>query len=110
MSLRNRVLESKELEITQNYKKGYHDGIDVVNKNYTLGNIVAHSNGIVVSYRNDCNGFENGSYGNYVKIIHNERVSFSGQYDIEMWLYDEVFTGLEEQGLVYSEGIGVYLV
>ena len=41
MSLRNRVLESKELEITQNYKKGYHDGIDVVNKNYTLGNIVA---------------------------------------------------------------------
>ena len=46
----------------------------------------------------------------YVKIIHNERVSFSGQYGIEMWLYDEVFTGLEEQGLVYSEGIGVYLV
>ncbi len=71
MSLRNRVLESKELEITQNYKKGYHDGIDVVNKNYTLGNIVAHSNGIVISYRNDCNGFENGSYGNYVKIKHN---------------------------------------
>lgn len=71
MSLRNRVLESKELEITQNYKKGDHDGIDVVNKNYTLGNIVAHSNGIVVSYRNDCNGFENGSYGNYVKIKHN---------------------------------------
>ena len=70
MSLKNRVLESGLLEVTQEYKPGVHNGIDVVNQNYTLGNIVAHSNGVVVGYRNNCNGFENGSYGNYVKIKH----------------------------------------
>ncbi len=70
MSLKNRVLESGLLEVTQEYKPGVHNGIDVVNQNYTLGNIVAHSNGVVVGCRNNCNGFENGSYGNYVKIKH----------------------------------------
>ncbi len=70
MSLRNRVLESGLLEVTQEYKSGVHNGIDVVNQNYTLGNIVAHSDGVVVGCRNNCNGFENGSYGNYVKIKH----------------------------------------
>lgn len=70
MSLKNRVLESGLLEITQEYKQDIHNGIDVVNQNYTLGNIVAHSDGIVVGCRNNCNGFENGSYGNYVKIKH----------------------------------------
>lgn len=70
MSLKNRVLESDLLEVTQEYKPGVHNGIDVVNQNYTLGNIVAHSNGVVVGCRNNCNGFENGSYGNYVKIKH----------------------------------------
>lgn len=70
MSLKNRVLESGLLEVTQEYKAGTHNGIDVVNQNYTLGNIVAHSDGVVVGCRNNCNGFENGSYGNYVKIKH----------------------------------------
>ena len=70
MSLKNRVLESGLLEVTQEYKPGVHNGIDVVNQNYTLGNIIAHSDGVVVGCRNNCNGFENGSYGNYVKIKH----------------------------------------
>lgn len=70
MSLQTRVLQSGLLEITQEYKPGIHNGIDVVNQNYTLGYIVAHSSGIVVACRNNCNGFENGSYGNYVKIKH----------------------------------------
>lgn len=70
MSFKNRVLESGLLEVTQEYKPGVHNGIDVVNQNYTLGNIVAHSDGVVVGSRNNCNGFENGSYGNYVKIKH----------------------------------------
>lgn len=70
MSLKNRVLESGLLEVTQEYKPGVHNGIDVVNQNYTLGNIVAHSDGVVVGCRNNCNSFENGSYGNYVKIKH----------------------------------------
>lgn len=70
MSVNVRVIEGGIGEITQGYKGTAHNGIDIVNKGYTLGNIVAHSDGTVVEYRNNCNGFENGSYGNYVKIKH----------------------------------------
>lgn len=66
-----RVIESGICEVTQEYKGAQHGGIDLVNQNYTLGNIVAHSEGKVVEVRKDCSGFEpNGSYGNYVKIKH----------------------------------------
>lgn len=66
-----RVLESGICEVTQEYKGAQHGGIDIVNKGYTLGNIVAHTEGQVVEARNNCNSFEpNGSYGNYVKIKH----------------------------------------
>lgn len=71
MSKNARVLESGICEITQEYKGVQHGGIDIVNKGYTLGNIVAHTEGQVVEVRNNCTGFEpNGSYGNYVKIKH----------------------------------------
>jgi len=70
MSVRCRVIEGGYCEITQGYKKGVHNGIDVVGKGYTLAWEVAHSNGTVVAIRNNCNGFESGSYGNYVKIRH----------------------------------------
>lgn len=71
MSKNARVLESGICEITQEYKGLQHGGIDIVNKGYTLGNIVAHTEGQVVEARNNCTGFEpNGSYGNYVKIKH----------------------------------------
>lgn len=69
--MRCRVLESEICEVTQEYKGMQHGGIDIVNQNYTLGNIVAHTEGQVVEVRNNCNSFEpNGSYGNYVKIKH----------------------------------------
>lgn len=64
------VLEGGLCEITQDYKKGYHNGIDLVGAGYTLAWEVAHSDGVVVATRNDCNSFEDGSYGNYVKIKH----------------------------------------
>lgn len=70
MSVSNRVIQGGLCEITQEYKGSAHAGLDIVNKNYTLGYIVAHSAGTVVAYRNNCNGFEQGSYGNYVKIKH----------------------------------------
>ena len=70
MSVRCRVLEGSLCEITQSYKAGVHNGIDLVGKDYTLAWEVAHSDGTVVAVRNNCNGFENGSYGNYVKIRH----------------------------------------
>lgn len=69
-----RVLESGMCIITQGYKKGVHDGVDLVNTNshgdHILGWEVAHSDGVVISTRNNCQGFEQGSYGNYVKIKH----------------------------------------
>lgn len=70
MSVRCRVIEGGYCEITQGYKRGVHNGIDVVGKGYTLAWEVAHSDGTVVAIRNNCNGFESGSYGNYVKIRH----------------------------------------
>ena len=71
-----RVLESGMCIVTQKYKKGVHDGIDLVNTNkknqHILGWEVAHSDGVVVSTRNNCTGFEKGSYGNYVKLRHDD--------------------------------------
>ena len=71
-----RVLESGMCIITQGYKKGVHDGVDLVNTNskgdHILGWEVAHSDGVVVSTRNNCTGFEKGSYGNYVKLRHDD--------------------------------------
>lgn len=70
MSLRTRVLGCEYLEVTQMYNEGVHNGIDVVGKNYTCDYISAHSNGVVIGVRKDCNNFENGSYGNYVLLDH----------------------------------------
>ena len=70
MSLKTRLLNGEYLEVTQMYKEGEHKGIDVVGKNYTCDYIRAHSKGIVIGVRKDCNNFENGSYGNYVLLDH----------------------------------------
>lgn len=72
MSRKCRVLEGGLCEITQEYKAGIHNGIDLVGAGYTLAWEVAHSDGVVVATRNDCNWFEDGSYGNYVKIKHDD--------------------------------------
>jgi len=72
MARKCRVLQTGQCEITQWYSDK-HRGVDLVGANYTLANIVAHSDGVVVSYRNNCTGFEgNGSYGNYVKLKHDD--------------------------------------
>lgn len=67
-----RVLEGGLCEITQGYSAGVHDGIDLVGAGYTLAWEVAHSDGVVVAVRNNCNSFEQGSYGNYIKIKHDD--------------------------------------
>lgn len=72
MSVKCRVIEGGYCEITQGYKAGVHNGIDVVGPGYTLAWEVAHSDGVVVATRNDCDWFESGSYGNYVKIRHDD--------------------------------------
>lgn len=69
----SRVFKNKGNVITQAFKKGVHNGIDLVGTGYTLDYITAHSEGTVVAVRNNykTNDKYGCSYGNYVKIKHN---------------------------------------
>ena len=73
MAEKVRIIEGGLGEITQDYHSG-HLGMDIVNKGYTLGNVLAHSDGEVVEIVKDCNynTYPNGAriYGNYVKLKH----------------------------------------
>ena len=76
MATKCRVLQSGVCAITCGYGNG-HGGIDLVNVDskgtHILGWIVAHSDGVVVELRTNCKGYEgNGSYGNYVKLKHDD--------------------------------------
>ena len=73
----SRLFKNYPNKITQAYKKGIHNGIDLVadiNGKSGFDYITAHSDGVVVSYRNDYNKTDKtgNSYGNYVKIKHND--------------------------------------
>lgn len=70
----SRVLKTKQNQITQSYKAGKHNGIDIVGYKSQLDYIVAHSDGTVVEYRNNYATTDKtgNSYGNYVKIKHND--------------------------------------
>lgn len=69
----SRVLKTKGNKVTWNYKKGVHNGIDIVGTGSTLDYIVAHSDGTVIQARNNYKTTDTygGSYGNYVLIKHN---------------------------------------
>lgn len=72
-SIKCRVVLGGYCDITQAYKKGVHDGIDLVKTYGEAGYIVAHSDGVIVGIRKDVKGFiAGGSYGNYVKIKHED--------------------------------------
>ena len=73
MSRKARVLRSGMCEVTQEYKGGAHNGIDIVKEGYQLDNIVAHSDGTVVQVISNCNTNtpnESTNAGNMVKIDH----------------------------------------
>lgn len=73
------VIASKKEQITLGFGKTTlngmpynHTGIDIV-KNYNqLDDIIAGQKGKVVAVRKDIKGFVNNSYGNYVKLQHND--------------------------------------
>ena len=67
----SRVLEG-ENQITQKYKRGIHNGIDLVKKTLSPSYIIAHSDGEVAGVVTNINWtkYGSGSYGNYVKIRH----------------------------------------
>lgn len=71
----NRVLRHKDLCITQHFGNLGHLGVDLVGAGHTTDEVVAHSDGKIVFFQN---GFKNAkgstgnaSYGNCVKIQHN---------------------------------------
>lgn len=68
----SRVLQGKDNVITNKYNSKTHKGIDLVGKGYTITNIIAHSNGEVVSLRTSYNKTDKtgNSYGNYILINH----------------------------------------
>ena len=87
MSRKSRVLEGNVCEITQEYKDSSHKGIDIVGKNYTLDNIVAHSNGTVVQVTKDCNANTNGENGNSLNRSNpSNMVKIDIKQDICIWL------------------------
>lgn len=70
----SRIFKTKDNQITCPYKKGVHDGIDLVGRQGDkFDYVVAHSDGVVVSVRKDYKTIDKTgtSYGNYVKIKHN---------------------------------------
>ena len=69
----SRVFKTKGNLVTQGYKAGVHNGIDLVGTRRTLDYIVAHSEGTVVAVRSTYKTTDKtgSSYGNYVKIRHN---------------------------------------
>lgn len=73
MSLRCSVLKSGFCELTQGFVNG-HRGLDLVDKGYTIGDIVSYDNGTVVmvtnGYRNGQGEGVNWAYGNFVKVLH----------------------------------------
>ena len=67
----SRVLEG-ENQVTQKYKSGIHNGIDLVKRTLSPSYIIAHSDGEVVGIVTNINWtkYGSGSYGNYVKLRH----------------------------------------
>ena len=75
MSLKCNVLKSGFCEITQGFGgSNNHRGLDLVDKGYTIGDVVSYDNGVVLMA---VNGYGNGqgegvnwAYGNFIKILN----------------------------------------
>ena len=72
----SRVLLNAENQITNAYRKNVHEAVDVVKKWYQADTIIAHSDGTVVlavtGKKNNPGSTGNESYGNFVKIKHDD--------------------------------------
>lgn len=71
----SRILENSENQITNGFNAQKHVAVDVVKKMNQLANIISHSDGKVVwvqtGQKNNKGSNGNASYGNAVKIKHN---------------------------------------
>lgn len=70
-----RILKNGKCQITQYYSSA-HPSIDLVGENNTLDYIVAHSDGTVIEVVDNLGNMKgsigNSTYGNYIKIKHND--------------------------------------
>lgn len=68
----SRILKDKENLITQVYKPGIHEGIDLVGNDHSCDYIISHSDGVVVRLRKNYKTTDKTgrSYGNFVKVQH----------------------------------------
>lgn len=68
----SRVLKNYDNKIAQYYKKGEHEGIDLISSISSTDYIIAYSSGKVVALQNNYNKTDKSgnSYGNYIKIKH----------------------------------------
>ena len=95
----SRVLYKAENQITCGYKKGSHNGVDVVKKWNKTCYIISHSDGEVIEavkgipHELGATGLR--SYGNYVKIRHN---------DGYMTLYAHLKSVLVKNGQIVKRG------
>lgn len=68
-----RILKNKQCIITQNYSNS-HQAVDIVGNNYTLDDVISHSNGTIVEIQDGISNIKGSigliAYGNYVKISH----------------------------------------
>lgn len=77
MSLKCSVLKSGFCELTQGFGgSNNHRGLDLVDKGYTIGDVVSYNNGVVLmavtGYGNGQGEGVNWRYGNFVKIQHDD--------------------------------------
>ncbi len=70
----SRILKNHNNQVTQNYIKGKHDGIDIVGYKNKSDYVTAHSKGIIVfvqtGYKNNKKSTGNATWGNRVMIKH----------------------------------------
>ena len=68
-----RVLQKRKCEITQYYTNS-HSALDLVGANYTLDNIIAHSNGKIIEIQDGLGNMKGSvgklAYGNFIRIEH----------------------------------------
>lgn len=109
MNTNSRVLQKCKNKISQAYKpeKNKHLGIDIIGDNGAKNNtglldyITAHSQGTVVACVNNITGYKAGSYGNYVKIKHN-----NGMYTLYAHLKYNTVTVSVDTKVLQGEVIG----
>lgn len=90
----SRVLKNYENQVTQHFGVNGHLGMDIVGKGGKIDEIIAHEDGIVImcqkGRKNNVNSIGNESYGNFIKIKHDNYFTLYAHLD-------EVYVNLNDK-------------